>query len=63
MLFNIFTQSNGLDNTDIQNYFEKLYTSMNRKILEEADVVIYLVCTLCCGHEKTGIIEGDKVGI
>ena len=36
---------------------------MNGKALQENDVIIYAVCTLCRDHEKAGFIEGVKVGI
>lgn len=63
MLFNIYTQFNGLDNNTIREDFDKLYAAMNGKTLREMDEVIYPVCSLCRDHEKAGFIEGIKVGI
>ena len=36
---------------------------MNGKPLKEIDEIIYAVCALCRDHEKTGFIEGVKVGM
>lgn len=63
MLFNIYTQFNGLDNDTIRADFDRLYAAMNGKTLREMDEVIYPVCTLCRNHEKAGFIEGINVGI
>ena len=63
MLFNVYTEFNGFDNEVIREDFNTLYTAMNGKSLREMDQIISPVCTLCRDHEKTGFIEGVKVGI
>lgn len=63
MLFNIYTQFNGIDNAQIRKDFETLYAAMNGKTLKEMDEIIYPVCSLCRDHEKAGVVEGIKVGI
>lgn len=63
MLFNVYTEFNGFDNEIIREDFNALYTAMNGKTLREMDQIIYPVCTLCRDHEKTGFVEGIKVGI
>lgn len=63
MLFNVYTEFNGFDNEIIREDFNALYAAMNGKPLREMDQIIYPVCTLCRDHEKTGFIEGVKVGI
>lgn len=63
MLFNAYTEFNGFDSSAIRKDFDELYAAMNGKTLREMDEVIYPVCTLCRDHEKTGFIEGVKVGV
>lgn len=63
MLFNVYTEFNGFDNKIIREDFNNLYAAMNDKTLREMDQIIYPVCTLCRDHEKTGFMEGIKVGI
>ena len=63
VLFDAYNESSGFYNTAIKADFEELYQLMNGKTLKEIDEIIYAVCTLCRDHEKTGFIEGVKVGI
>ena len=63
VLFDAYNESSGFDNVAIKADFEELYRLMNGKPLKEIDEIIYAVCTLCRDHEKSGFIEGVKVGI
>ena len=63
ILYNVYVDFDGFDNDLICRKFDILYESMNGKFLQEIDQIIYLVCTLCRDHEKTGFEEGVKVGI
>lgn len=36
---------------------------MNGMELREMDKIIYPVCTLCRDHQRSGFVEGVKVGI
>ena len=63
VLFDAYNESSGFDNAAIKANFEEFYRLMNGKTLKEIDEIIYAVCTLCRDHEKTGFIEGVKVGI
>ena len=63
LLFDAYNDTTGMDNEEIKADFEELYQLMNGKPLQEIDEIIYAVCTLCRDHEKTGFIEGVKVGI
>ena len=36
---------------------------MNGMSLRDMDKIIYPVCKLCRDHEKSGFIEGIKIGI
>ena len=63
VLFDAYNESSGFDNAAIKSDFEELYRLMNGKPLREIDEIIYVVCSLCRNHEKSGFIEGVKVGI
>ena len=63
LLFDAYNDTTGMDNEEIKADFERLYQLMNGKPQKEIDEIIYAVCTLCRDHEKTGFIEGVKVGI
>ena len=63
VIFDAYNESSGFDNAAIKADFEELYRLMNGKSLKEIDEIIYAVCTLCRDHEKSGFIEGVKVGV
>ena len=63
LLYDAYNDTTGMDNAEIKADFERLYQLMNGKPLQEIDEIIYAVCTLCRDHEKSGFIEGVKVGI
>lgn len=63
MLYEAYSECNRLDDTQIKADFEELYRLMNGMSLKEMDKIIYPVCTLCRSHERTGFIDGIKLGI
>ena len=63
MLFDAYNESSDFDNATIKADFEELYRLMNGNPLKENDEIIYAVYTRCRDYEKTGFIEGIKVGI
>lgn len=63
MLYECYEDINGLDNKTIKADFDHLYQVMNGKTIRELDEIIYPVCTLCRDHQRSGFIEGIKVGI
>ena len=63
VLFDAYNESSGFDNAVLKADFEELYRLMNGKTLKEIDEIIYAVCILCRDHEKSGFIEGVKVGM
>ena len=42
--------------------FHALYEAMNGMPLREMDQIVYPVCTLCRDHQKSGFMEGVRVG-
>lgn len=47
----------------IKENVNELYRLMNGMELREMDKIIYPVCTLCRDHQRSGFVEGVKVGI
>ena len=63
MLYECHDESNPNDNEQIKEDFDELYRLMNGMELREMDRIIYPVCRLCRDHERSGFIEGIKVGV
>ena len=63
MLYEAYSECNRLDDALIKDDFHELYQLMNGMELREMDKIIYPVCKLCRDHERSGFIEGVKIGI
>ena len=63
VLFDAYNESSGFDNATIKTDFEELYRLINGKPRKEVDEIICAVCILCRDHEKSGFIEGVRVGM
>ena len=63
MLFTYYHECNNTDTDAVKAAFEDLYQRMHGMPLREKDRIVDAVCTLCREYEKTGFVEGVKVGI
>lgn len=63
MLYEAYSECNRLDDAQIKADFNELYRLMNGMELREMDKIIYPVCKLCRDHERSGFIEGIRIGI
>ena len=63
MLYECHNENNPYDNEQIKEDFNELYRLMNGMELREMNRIIYPVCRLCRDHERSGFIEGIKIGI
>lgn len=63
LLYEAYNEVNRMDDDQIKADFNELYRLMNGMELQEMDKIIYPVCTLCRNHERSGFVEGIKVGI
>ena len=63
LLYEAYAESNRMDDGTIREDFNELYRQMNGMDLREMDKIIYPVCTLCRDHQRSGFVEGVKVGI
>ena len=63
LLYEAYKEVNPMDSTQIKADFNALYQAMNGMELKEMDRILYPVCTLCRDHERSGFMEGIRVGI
>jgi hypothetical protein len=63
LLYEAYAESNRMDDGTIKEDFNELYRLMNGMELREMDKIIYPVCTLCRDHQRSGFVEGIKIGI
>lgn len=63
LLYEAYAESSKMDDGTIKEDFNELYRLMNGMELREMDKIIYPVCTLCRDHQRSGFVEGVKVGI
>ena len=63
MLYECHNENNPYDDEQIKADFNELYRLMNGMELREMDRIIYPVCRLCRDHERSGFVEGIKIGV
>lgn len=63
LLYEAYAECNKMDDGTIKEDFDELYRLMSGMPLREIDKIIYPVCTLCRDHQKSGFVDGVKVGI
>ena len=63
MFFTYYHECNNTDTDAVKAAFEDLYQRMHGMPLREMDRIVDTVCTLCREHEKSGFVEGIRVGM
>ena len=63
LLYEAYADSNKMDDGTIKEDFNELYRQMNGMELREMDQIIYPVCTLCRDYQRSGFVEGVKIGV
>ena len=63
MLYEAYSQSNQMEDAQLKQDFEALYLQMNGLSLQEMDRILDPVCSLCRSHQRTGFIEGVRIGV
>lgn len=63
LLYEAYAETNRMDDAQIKADFNELYRQMNGMPLREMDKIVYPVCKLCRDHERSGFVEGIKIGI
>lgn len=62
ILYEAYSESSAMYDDKIKADFHALYEAMHGIPLREMDKIVYPVCTLCRDHQKSGFIEGVRVG-
>ena len=63
LLYEAYAECNKMDDGTIKEDFNELYRLMNGMSLRDVDKIIYPVCTLCRDHQRSGFVDGVKVGV
>ena len=63
ILYETYSEANALYDDEIKSDFHALYSAMHGIPLREMDKIVYPVCTLCRDHQKSGFIEGVRIGV
>ena len=63
MLYEAFAEANPMDDGQLKQDFHELYELMNGMPLREMDTILDPVCALCRDHQRSGFIEGVRIGI
>ena len=63
ILYEAYSETSAMYDDEIKASFHALYEAMNGIPLSEMDQIIYPVCTLCRSHQKSGFIEGVRIGM
>ena len=63
MLYETYSDCNQMEDDQIKAAFEDLYRQMNGIELHDMDRILDPVCALCRSHERTGFVEGVKIGL
>lgn len=58
-----YNDYNGMDTPEIKSAFETLYQRLHGTPLQDLDKIIDTVCLLCLEHEKSGFVNGVKIGV
>ena len=63
LLYEAYSDINKMDNDAIKKDFGELDQMMNGMTLTQMDAIIDPVCKLCRDHQRSGFMEGVKLGI
>ena len=63
MLYEAYSQTNQMDDAQLKQDFETLYQQMNGMSPKEMDRILNPGYSLCRNHQRTGFIEGVKIGV
>ena len=63
LLYDAYAEIHNLDDGQTKADFHALYEAMNGLPVQEMDQIIYPVCRLCRDHQRSGFVEGVKVGV
>ena len=62
-LYEAYNETHNMDYARTKADFRALYQAMNGMTLPEMDTVLDPVCALCRDHQRSGFIEGIRIGV
>lgn len=62
LLYEVYNEINSMEDDRIKADFHALYEAMNGMSLQEMDRIIYPLCRLCRDHQRSGFVDGIKLG-
>ena len=62
-LYEAYNETHNMDDTQTKADFRTLYQAMNSMTLQEMDTVLDPLCALCRDHQRSGFIEGIRIGV
>lgn len=63
LLYEAYNEIHNMDYARTKADFHALYEAMSGMTLREMDTILDPVCTLCRDHQRSGFIEGIRIGI
>ena len=61
--YEAYADNNRMDDERIKEDFKKLYHLINGMTQTQMDTILNPVCALCIEHQRSGFVEGIKIGI
>ena len=62
LLYEVYSESSAMYDDEIKADFHALYEAMNGMPLREMDKIVYPICILCRDHQRSGFVEGVRIG-
>ena len=63
MLYETYADYNRMDDDIIKEDFRELYRKINGMTLSQMDTILDPLCVLCRDHQRSGFVEGIKIGM
>ena len=62
-LYEAYNETHSMDDAQTKADFRTLYQAMNGMTIPEMDTILDPLCALCRDHQRSGFIEGIRIGI
>lgn len=62
-LYEAYNEIHNMDDAQTKADFRTLYKVMNGMTLPEMDTILDPLCALCRDHQRSGFIEGIRIGV
>ena len=61
--YEAYNETHNMDDAQTKADFRTLYESRNGMTVQEMDTILDPVCLLCRDHQRSGFIEGIRIGV